>query len=294
MPIRVPTNAPSGLWTPDRGLPDGARAEDWLREQRRRERLRWRHVRDRRVEETHTWQATAPTFVTQTATVFNTSTTPKTASVACNINDLLVAFVVSADAGTVGSTPTNDGTALIWSAKQTDATASHCWVGMWTALVDSTRTIVVSFAATGTSAHFGGNVQVWRSASYASSSKLVSVSTGLPVVNFSVQNANSALVVCIGDWSAIAGAPTWLTNAGAFTSTAELNNDTGNYSVHGGYHADAGTATSKNVGLSAPTGETWSEIVLEVKGPASATDALEWKQPTSQPTDRHTRQIISV
>jgi hypothetical protein len=39
------------LWTPDRGLPDGARAQDWLRRQRQRERDRWRYIRDPRIEE---------------------------------------------------------------------------------------------------------------------------------------------------------------------------------------------------------------------------------------------------
>ena len=35
---------------------------------------------------------------------------------------------------------------------------------------------------------------------------------------------------------------------------------------YGGYHADAGTAGSKTVGLSAPSGQTYTTIALEVKG----------------------------
>ena len=38
------------LWTPDRGVPDGARARAYLRHEQARARARWRHVRDPRVD----------------------------------------------------------------------------------------------------------------------------------------------------------------------------------------------------------------------------------------------------
>lgn len=40
----------SSIWTPGQNLPDGARASDWLRQQRQRERYRWRNVRDPRFD----------------------------------------------------------------------------------------------------------------------------------------------------------------------------------------------------------------------------------------------------
>lgn len=38
------------LWTPSQGYPDGARARDFFREQKRRERDRWKHVRDPHID----------------------------------------------------------------------------------------------------------------------------------------------------------------------------------------------------------------------------------------------------
>lgn len=84
------------LWTPDRGLPDGARADAWLREQQRRERDRWRHVRDPRVE--HTIQC-AVTFRSKSEVVGNgTSPTPTEPSGAAS-GDALAAFYLTTNTG---------------------------------------------------------------------------------------------------------------------------------------------------------------------------------------------------
>lgn len=211
----------------------------------------------------------APTFVTHTATVFNTTTTPKTASVAAQAGDLLVALGVSADSTIVIQTPTNDGTALTWTAQRTDATASHTWIGIWTAIVDTTRTIVVTFASPAATGPFGGDVIVWRSATVGTV-PAASIGSGAPSFNFTTTAANSAICVAIGDWAAVVGSPTWRVNAGAFTSTFEQPGDAATYSARGGYHADAGAIATYAIGVTAPGAETWALVSIEIQGPAGA------------------------
>jgi hypothetical protein len=225
-------------------------------------------------------------FVTSTATVFNTTTSPKTASVAALAGDILVAYGIAADATSPISTPTNDGAALTWTAARTDATSSHTWVGMWTTTVDTSRTIVVTFATSGAFA-FGGCVSVFRTVTVGASS--VTLGSGAPSGSLLTTKDHSAAVVCIGDWAAVVGSPTWLVNAGAFVSTSELVGDGSTYSARGGYHADAGLIATLVYGVSSPTGETYSIIVLELKSAAGGGGGTPFSQPsyTSSPVVIH-------
>ena len=65
---------------------------------------------------------------------------------------------------------------------------------------------------------------------------------------------------------------TWRTNAGALTETSYYDYAWpdafvgGYYTVYGGYHADAGAASTYAVGLSAPGGQFYSIAAVEVKG----------------------------
>lgn len=232
----------------------------------------------------------APNFITHTATAFNTTTTPKTASVAVQAGDVLVAFEITADsANAVGSTPTNDGAALTWTLQQSNVVTSPGNVGQstWTAIADTTRTIVVTFAASPSTVIWGADVQVWRGASVGTSTKVTSGS-GAPTLNITTTQANSAIIVSIGDWAAVVGAPTWRTNAGAFTSTVEQAGDGASYSARGGYHADAGAVGTYAVGVTAPAGETFSIIALEIKGVAGSPDVV-LQMPTKKMGFRNSR-----
>jgi hypothetical protein len=76
------------------------------------------------------------------------------------------------------------------------------------------------------------------------------------------------------DFNAVDGASrVWLTNDGAFTELT-YSRAASVIGAYGGYHADAGAAGTNNVGLSAPTGQAYSIIALEVLGTASAAPAL--------------------
>lgn len=88
------------LWTPDQGLPDGARAQEYLREERRRHNEVWRHIRDprisRQLELAITHIAVAQGFRSGAGTTVATAATMGTTVV----NDLLcVAGITNGTAG---------------------------------------------------------------------------------------------------------------------------------------------------------------------------------------------------
>jgi hypothetical protein len=202
--------------------------------------------------------ATAPTFVTSANSVWNTTTTPKTASVTVQTGDILVAGVADENITTL-NTPTNDGAALTWTLAQAAAGASNCAVSAWTTTADSNRTIVVS-ATHGATEDFGLAVLVFRgSDGVGNSGKVEGDTTANFTASVTTAQANSAIAVFAADFAPALGARTWLTNAGAFTELVGVAGDvSGHYAVRVGYHADAGAAAAYAVGNSAPgSDELW-------------------------------------
>jgi hypothetical protein len=88
-----------------------------------------------------------------------------------------------------------------------------------------------------------------------------------PSLNITTTQANSAIVVACGDWNQHTGARTWRQIGGV--SPVEVTYDTENqqdaYTVYGAYHANAGSAGSKAVGLSAPGSMKYSIVAVEIK-----------------------------
>ena len=103
-------------------------------------------------------------------------------------------------------------------------------------------------------AFFGGTVLTFRGASGIGASAKANVDLLTAAsLNITTTQANIAIVVVNGDRRAVDGTSrAWLTGAGAFTEQTYFH-DAGQYTVYGGYHADAGPIGTYTVGLSAPT-----------------------------------------
>jgi hypothetical protein len=206
----------------------------------------------------------APTFIQEAETAWDTTTTPKTTgSVTCNAADTLVAFSIADFSGDV-PTITNSGAALTWSLQQdAGVTGSFCRVRMWTATMDSTRALTFTFALTG-GGQFGGSVLTFRDSTGVGASSSTNVATAAPTLNITTTQANSAIVVANGDFTAITGARTWRAGAGTFTETTFFAAT--NYTAFGGYHADAGAINTYAVGMTAPSPQTYTIAAVEVLG----------------------------
>lgn len=207
---------------------------------------------------------TPPTFVSYTATaswVTNTTSTT-TASISVQTGDLMVGYTMT-EANTT-TTAISDSGSGTWTLAQANSVASNCYDAIWTRPVTATTTYTVTFTRTG-SGVYGGAVIVFRgSGGVGASSK--TTNTGAPTLNITTGQAHSAVVVVNGDWNAVDGTSrTWRTNAGTIFEQTYTRNASF-YTGYAAFHSNAASATTYAVGLSAPTGQAYAILALEVKG----------------------------
>lgn len=221
----------------------------------------------------------APTYLNEFETAWNATTTPKTtASITTQVGDVLVAVGVSEQAGVVLNTPTNTGTAETWTLRQSVAVTDYCWTGVWTAVAANAQSMTVSFSRpTSPTGLFGGNVLHWRGSDGVGVSAKTNVASGAPSLSTgTLTSANSALVVAVGDWSATDGTTrTWRSVEGVAASENTYFRDSSAYTVYAGRHLDTGSTTAaETVGLSAPSGQKYAIVVVEVRGTAGGAPAV--------------------
>jgi hypothetical protein len=214
----------------------------------------------------------APTYVAEYESDWNTTTTPKTQSVTVSAGDVIVIVAVTADQSTMLNTPTGGG--LTYVPLQSIAVGTYCAVSAWGVEVAAGQTFTLSCSRSATANMWGFNCIRFSGSDGIGASFKTNVASGAPTLNATADGANSAWVVVNGDWNAADGASrTWRTNAGALTERTYFR-DSSNYTVYGGYHADAGSATTDAVGLSAPSGQKYAIIAVEVLGSASGSQTV--------------------
>lgn len=209
----------------------------------------------------------APTFVSETETVFNNTTTPKTATIAVQAGDVIVVRGTSESNATTLSTPTATGNTF--ALQQSVVVSNYTTAYIWTAVAAATAgSLVVSVAKAAGTGFWGFSVEVWRSATVGTSAK-TNVLSGAPSLAVTTTAANSALSILNSDWSAQDGTTrTWRTVNGSAATEEHYFRDAARYTTYAGRHDDAGAIGSKTVGLSAPGSQKYSIIVLEIKGPS--------------------------
>jgi hypothetical protein len=220
----------------------------------------------------------APTFVSQGVSAWNTNTTPKTLSIAVTAGDTVVIYGLTDNDLTTISTP-SDGVntfTLIQSIVITD----FCWTGAWKMTASTSTTLTVSCTRGGTGGdHWGIGYYVHRNSGGVGASSKTNVNGGAPSLALTTGSANSAIINVVGDWNAIDGTSTrvWRTinsitpSSGAGTEGA-FSFDTGLATFYSARWTDAGAAGSKTTGLSAPTGQKYTIIAIEILPSAGGTD----------------------
>jgi chitodextrinase/lysophospholipase L1-like esterase len=214
--------------------------------------------------------AAPPTFIQEAETVWDTNTTKTTAAFNVQTGDILVAYAVAEDSNGTTSLAISGGS-LTWTNRQTVNVSQFTYVGLWTATVDTNKSMSVTFSSSNVPGGglFGGDVLTFRGSDGVGAS-VKSNSSGTASVNLTTTQTNSAIVVANSDWNAATGSRIWMNNAGTI-SEQSYNFISGRYAVYGGYHADSGAVGTYNVGLSAPTGQKYSIVALEIKGSAGGT-----------------------
>ncbi len=220
----------------------------------------------------------APTNIFNGQTTYNSGgNTSKTINVTVQTGDVLI--VAAQAEGYSSGAPVSisvSGGSLTWTSLQEIALNDYGYIRAYSTTATSNATFDITFTATnaldgGYQIFWGGSVKIFRGSDGVGASSKTNVSSGAPTLNITTTQANSAICVFNNDWNAIDGSSrTWRTGAGSLTETTYFR-DAARYVVYSGYHADAGTTGTKAVGLSAPSGQKYSIVAVEVKGSAGAT-----------------------
>src|SRR5882724_2675183 len=202
---------------------------------------------------------------------WSTATSPKGtvspgASITVANGDFIVLGGVTADQTSTISIPT--GGSLTYTQQASVNIGSNCWISVWTAPCTSSQTFSLSVARSATSNVWGYNGLLISGGS-AVGAVTSNNGASAPSLTMTPQAANSAVAMFYGDWNAADGTSrTYLSAAGTFTEQTYFR-DSLQYTVYGGGYLNAGTATSKAFGLSAPTGAKWVGVAVEIKAAAS-------------------------
>lgn len=216
----------------------------------------------------------APTFVASysPATDWTVTTTPLTQSVTVAASDVLVVLAGSESNNTLGP-PT--GGSLTYTLQQSVNVSGFASAYGWTALPGSGSTFTMSTPGV-SGLHWGDIALRFSGTNGVGASAKTNSATGNATVNITTTQANSAIAVFITDWSATSGASrTWTTVNGNTPTSGnglELNYTfvSGSYTTYTAYYPDAGAAGSKTVGITAPTGLTYSVVAIEILGTSGA------------------------
>jgi hypothetical protein len=164
---------------------------------------------------------------------------------------------------------------LTFNEQQLVAVDTYSYVRVMTAVAASSgSSVTVTTTASGgfdpniSGWWWGSEVKVWRSSDGVGASAKANVASGAPSLDLTTTQADSAICVYNNDWNAQDGTSrVWRTNAGAFTES-NYYRDASHHTAYSGSHANAGAIGTYATGLSAPTGQKYSIIALEIKGTA--------------------------
>lgn len=229
--------------------------------------------------------ATPPTFVQKAETAWGTTTTPKsTTSFDDLVGDILVSLGGAAGGEQTAVIPTLTGETFTGLESVGTSFTSARADGRAATVASAGTGDVVSEAASGTTVKFGANVLTFRGSDGIGAHTSVNGGSGGPSLALTTLQANSAIAVISVDWNAVDGTTrTWRT-VNSITPTAgnglELTyfRDSVAYTVYVAYYNDVGAIGAKTVGLSAPVGQIFSMVAIEIKG----TTAVATKGPPLQ------------
>lgn len=205
-----------------------------------------------------------PLFVQKVETTWSSSGLTKTTpSFDVKAGDVLVAYA-GQENGSYARVTVSGGS-LSWTLQQ-EYTNGGAWAdaAVWTAVVASDQTMTVNFDKGNVNNQYGGAVLTFRRTGGVGSSSKTS-NSGAPSLSLTTTKANSAIVILSVDWNATNATHTWRTTAGSLTETTDVFLSS-IYTANGGYHPNVGAAGAKTVGLSAPAGQKYSIVAVEIQG----------------------------
>lgn len=159
------------------------------------------------------------------------------------------------------SAPTNTGGFAV-TQRVHDFSSSNCEVGIYSIVPSSATSMTITAGVTGTGAVKSVVIERWSNAQLAATPATASTrGSGAPSTTLTTTAANSVVSWACGDWGAIDG------TSRAYRSSATEDNYDFNGSAYTAYYAyqTAASAGSQTIGLTAPTGQTWNLLGVEIQ-----------------------------
>lgn len=196
----------------------------------------------------------------------STATSKTTATFSVNANDVLVAYAAQ-EIDSCAPQVSISGGGQTWTLEGSlyPGTGSSAPVFLWSATAGSNNasmSVTFTFAnSVGCGLSYGGGVFVFRNSSGLGTA-VTNSGTGAPSLNLTTTVNGSTVITLVADWNAVSGASrTWrlqtTEKAYGFLATK--------YTVYGGHNPNIGNAGSYTLGLTAPVGQQFSIIGIEVK-----------------------------
>lgn len=206
----------------------------------------------------------APTYVAEHESPWNNSL-PITLPTTTVVGNVLAAFGGIHNGSAQLNLPSGGG--LTWTQQQyRKPSTSYCTGYLWSATATANSSFDTSLTKVATdSSLMGMSILRFSGSNGIGASAANSASSATPTLSLTTTQANSAIVMLVLDWNAVPGARTYRTSdAGAFTETTSYI--AGTWTVHGGYYPNAGAAGEKTLGVSAPAGQKYTILAMEVLG----------------------------
>jgi hypothetical protein len=199
----------------------------------------------------------------------------KTATVTAQVGDTLVCWGSTAVHDRLLTTPTG-GTGLTWTLRQSIVgITDFCNVYIWTAPVTVALTNAVITVGSSGPNDWTMGVERWSGVGgIAASPPKANSATGTPSLAITTTKDDSAIVWHNADWVPVNGSGrVYRLPSGSTAAVETFYEFMGSITGYQVRHADAGPAGAKTVGMTAPTGQKWSIIALELLGTSTGVTA---------------------
>lgn len=236
--------------------------------------------------------ATPPVFAAEYEIAdWDSMSTPKTVSATTGAGDRLVVLGGSEDQAFTLNTPT--GNSLTYTLAQSVVVNQYSTAYVWTATDSAGGTgWTLSGSRNGDPARWGFTALRFSGSDGFGASAKTNVASGAPSLSITTTGANSAIAVFVADWNAADGTSRTWRAVNSVTPTAGNGyervyfRNSAAVTFYAAYYPDAGAAGAKTVGLSAPSGQKYAIVAVEILG-TTAVATLPPSRPS--PAYRHRR-----
>jgi hypothetical protein len=201
----------------------------------------------------------------------DTLTTP---SFTPQLNDVIVVKgIIETTSGSVHYNTPTDTLGSTYTLVASDATALHCWVGLWCTTVSSSTSLTVSLSGVfGSGQWHSMVVEDWYSAATDGVPATNGTVTGSssPSSSLTTTQPRSAVSWLNGDWNAVSPSGRVYDSTSSIPTENGLHDKPTSYTAYYAWQI-VGSPGSQTIGLTSPGAQEWSMLGMEILDVPSGT-----------------------